>query len=136
MTTLASFVDYSGIDSSLIRSTVRQCGGWADFKEMAADVARHGADCGFGNFVYYSDTVAFAKRNKKALLAMVQEYAADNGQDVATFLLGFNCISNEYTSEEVIKALYCGKGDAVTTVYNALAWLALEEIARSYDNKF
>ena len=68
--TLSQLIAESGLNPSLVRSTVRQCYGWQDFKEMAQDVANHGANCGFGKFIYYTDTIAFTKRNKKALLEL------------------------------------------------------------------
>lgn len=35
-------------------------------------------------------------------------------------------------SDFVKDSSYQGKGDAVTPVYNALAWYALEELSRAY----
>ncbi len=131
--TLSQFIAESGLPSSLIRSTVRQCGGWQSFQEMAQDVCKHGANGGFGNFIYYADTIAFTKRNKKALLEMCKEQAEDyygKGYSVGQFIAGFNCVDCD--AEQVAVALYTGKGDSVTTVYNALAWWALEEVARRY----
>lgn len=131
--TLSQFIAESGLNASLIRSTVRQCGGWQTFKEIAPLVCKYGADGGFGNFIYYTDTVPFAKRNKKALLALCKEQANDiygHGMTIPGFIAGFNCVDCD--AEQVAVALYTGKGDCVTTIYNALAWYALEEVARCY----
>lgn len=135
--TLSQFIAESGLPASLVRSTVRQCGGWQSFQEMAQDVCNHGANGGFGNFIYYADTIAFTKRNKKALLEMCKEQAEDyygKGYSVGQFIAGFNCVDCD--AEQVAVALYTGKGDSVTTVYNALAWFALEEVARRYCETF
>lgn len=130
---LSQFIAESGLPASLVRSTVRQCYGWQSFQEMAQDVCNHGANCGFGKFIYYTDTIAFSKRNKKALLELCKEQANDiygHCMTVPAFIAGFNCVDCD--AEAVAIALYTGKGDSVTTVYNALAWYALEEVARRY----
>jgi len=131
--TLSQFVAESGLNASLVRSTVRQCGGWDSFQESAQDVCNHGANAGFGGFIYYTDTIAFTKRNKKALLDLCKEQAQDyygKNYSVGQFIAGFNCVDCD--AEQVAIALYTGKGDNVTEVYNALAWYALEEVARRY----
>ena len=128
--TLSQFIAESGLNASLVRSTVRQCCGWQSFKEMAQDVANHGAGGGFGNFIYYTDTIAFSKRNKKALLEMCKEQAEDCAATVSDFISWWNCVDCD--AEQVAIALYTGKGENVTEVYNALAWYALEEVARRY----
>lgn len=131
--TFSQFIAESGLPSSLVRSTVRQCCGWQSFQEMAQDVCNHGAICGFGEFIYYTDTIAFSKRNKKALLELCKEQAEEcygKGYGVGQFIAGFNCVDCD--AEQVVIALYTGKGDNATEVYNALAWYALEEVARRY----
>ena len=131
--TLSQFIAESGLPASLVRSTVRQCYGWQSFQEMAQDVCNHGANCGFNGFIYHSETVPFSRRNKKALLELCKEQANDiygHGMTVPAFIAGFNCVDCD--AEAVAIALYTGKGDNVTEVYNALAWYALEEVARRY----
>lgn len=130
---LTQFIAESGLNASLVRSTVRQCGDWQTFREIAQDVCNHGANCGFGNFIYYADTIPFSKRNKKALLELCKDQASDyygHGMTVPAFIAGFNCVACD--AEQVAISLYTGKGDNVTEVYNALAWYALEEVARHY----
>lgn len=131
--TLSQFIAESGLNPSLVRSTVRQACGWQSFQEIAQDVCNHGADAGFGGFIYCSETVAFTKRNKKALLELCKEQAEEcygHGMTIPGFIAGFNCVDCD--AEQVAIALYTGKGDDVTEVYNALAWYALEEVSRRY----
>jgi len=131
--TLSQFIAESGLNASLVRSTVRQTGGWDSFQESAQDVCNHGVSGGFGGFIFYSETVPFAKCNKKAILEMCKEQAEDyygKGYSVCQFIAGFNCVDCD--AEQVAIALYIGKGDDVTGVYNALAWYALEEVSRRY----
>ena len=110
--TLSLFLAESGIPSSLVRSTVRQCGDWETFQEIAQDVCNHGANAGFSGFIYYSETIPFAKRNKKALMEMCKEQAEEcygKGYSVGQFIAGFNCVDCD--AEQVAIALYTGKGD-------------------------
>ena len=130
--TLTQFCKASHIDASLIRSVVRQIGGWKEFTERAQDVTNHGASGGFSGFTYYSDTVSFTKRNKKAIVTFCENFASDLGDGgIIEFITGFQCMKN-YKQSEVASGLYDSRSDFKTTVYNALAWLMLEEISRSY----
>lgn len=132
MKTLKSFIEASNISPKLIRAVVRQIGGWDSFKESAQDVANHGASGGVNGFIYYTDTVAFTKRNKKDILAMAEELASSIGEgDAITLIAGFNCLKN-YSALEVSEAIYNPRSESRTDVFNALAWFTLEEVARSY----
>ena len=130
--TLKQFISSSSIPASLIRSTVRQCGGWQCFKEIAGDVSRYGANTGWSGFIFYTETVAFAKRNKSAIMELCKDQAEDfygRGTTIPQFIAYFNCLKG-IDSESVAIALYAGKGEDCTQVYNALAWYALEEVSR------
>lgn len=128
---LSEFIKQSTVPANLIRAVVRQIGGWEEFQQIAATVTRHGANCGYKGFIYYVDTVAFTKRNKRAIL----EFAADQDSQIESvglvkFVASFGCVDE--TEDDVARALYAGRGDAVTSIYNALAWYMLEEVCRSY----
>ena len=115
-----------------MRSVIRQSGGWADFKEMAPDVANHGAASGFGGWTYYTDTVKFAKSNRRSIAQLCANYAEDSGVGALEMIQGFNCIGKDYSLEEIGQCLY-GKGQD-TTILNGLAWFALEEVCRIYSD--
>lgn len=129
--TIKAFASESNIDEKLIRAVIHQFGGWKDFQESAEDIARHGANAGWCGFTYYNDTVPFAERNKTLILAMVKEQANDFGSNLYNMIAGFNCLNLE--SWEVAEALHEKSSPERTSVYNALAWYALEEVAREYD---
>lgn len=131
--TLKQFVSDSHISEQLIRAVVRQSGGWESFCEHAADVMNHGADGGFHGFIYYTETVAFAKRQKAVILEMAKQMAADLGEDVYTMIGGFNCLKIEPT--EAAEAIHNPRSQDRTQVFNALAWYALEEVSRSYADR-
>ena len=128
---LSDFIKQSTVPAKLIRAVVRQVGGWEDFQQIAKDVVTHGASWGWNGFTYYVDTVAFTKRNKRAIL----EFASEQDSQIESvglikFVAGFGCLDE--TEDDIARALYAGRGDAVTGIYNALAWYALEEVCRSY----
>lgn len=132
LNTIKAFAQQTNIDESLIRAVVRQFGGWKDFQESAQDVARYGANAGYSGFTYYTDTVRFTQKNKQSILELARQQAQDYlGVSVYEFIAGFNCI--DLDSFEVADALHEKNNPERDTVYNALAWYALEEVAREYD---
>ena len=136
--TLKSFIKNSSIPATLIRAVVKNMHGWENFKESAQDVVDHGAECGFGNFIYYTDTIAFTTKNRKAIAAYAAEQSTEIGyKDELEMILSFNGLQGydaPITTSEVARALYgrLADTDTKTIIYNALAWYALEEVSRAY----
>jgi len=131
----SDFIKSSNIPAELIRAVVRQSRGWKAFQEIAADVTNHGADAGFSRWIYYTETNAFTKRNKKAILAYAAEQAKEFGQGLLEMIAGFNVFKRDPVSfDEVAAAVYRGKGYTYMAeqILNVLAWYALEEVARAY----
>lgn len=134
MKTLKSFTENTNIPAPLVRAVVRQFGDWESFTESASDIMNYGASGGFSGFIYYTDTVKFAKAHKAEILAYASDMASDLGEDSAVSLIaGFNCL--KMRPDEVAEALYNPRSDEQTNVYNALAWFALEEVARAYADR-
>ena len=130
--TIKKMIENSNIPASLIRSTIKQADGFKSFKESAKDICNHGADCGFCGFTWDSDTVPFTRRNKKYIFEYIEQQAGELGyKTILEFIASFRVLKN-YNQDEIAQALYTGKSDAVTDVYNALAWYALEEVSRLY----
>ena len=133
---LKTLIANSSIPATLIRAVVKNMNGWDSFKESAQDVVDHGAACGFGNFVYYTDTVSFTAKNRKVIAELAAQQADDFGDSSEIeMILGFNCFrQDDLTSSDIARALYgrLTDGDKKTVIYNALAWYALEEVARAY----
>jgi hypothetical protein len=133
--TMKKLIENTNIPAKLVRAVVNQMGGWESFSESAPDIANHGIDGGFSGFIYYSDTEAFAKRNRATIAEMASEQAREFGTGVIEMIRGFGCFRNDPPSDEEIgSALYAGKDakDAEHNVLNALAWYAGEEVARAY----
>lgn len=103
----------------------------SEFFDTLNDVARHGADCGFPGFVYYSETVAFFRHHRPAIMAAVHELADGIGEDAVTMVHNFDCLCGNFSYTEVARAMYGRYNDDLTQIYNALAWFALEEVAHA-----
>lgn len=123
------------ISPRLIRSVARTVG-----KDYLPDLARHGADGGFPGITYYRDTVAFFKRNRSAIVALVEDMASDLGEGPVDLVAGFRCLGGGRESRDrdlmasVSRCLYGGRlRDEDTHVANALTWFACEEVARAFN---
>lgn len=133
--TLAQFCEQSNLNPKLIRAVVRQFGGWESFCNSASDVCRGGINGGFSGFIYYTETQAFAKRNRSLIAEMAEQQASEFGNSVTEMIQGFGCFRNgeKPTDSEIGMALYAGKEkENSAPVLNALAWYAGEEVCRSY----
>lgn len=111
---------------------LRQLGGGKDAVQSAIEAGRHGTDAGWPGFTWYSDTVPFAKRNKRAILECAAELAGEMGTDTVALVKGFQCLKGV----EGVEAVLLGTSrdaDSTTAVYNALAWFALEEVGSALE---
>jgi hypothetical protein len=121
--------------SNLRKAVINQLGGLEIFKQSFKDITRHGADSGFNGFIYYTDTTAFFKRNRRSILAHLDAICFDIGEDRISVLKSWRCL-NHLTSDEIARGLYeGGKSDEVTAVQNALAFFALEEVAHDEERR-
>jgi len=133
MKTTKQVIEASGIPAKLVRSVIRQLGG----KEALQDITNHGINGSFNGFIYYVDTVAFFKRNRKDILSLARNMADDLGEDTISMIAGFNCLAGpkgdkaEYI-DSIGRCLYGRITDDDTDVANALAWFAGEEVARAF----
>lgn len=114
---------------------LRQLGGGKEAVETAIDAGKHGADAGWPGFTWYSDTVPWAKRHKRAILAAARDMAIEIGDGgVFRMVAGFNCLKD--TGEAAVEAVLIGTSkdeDDQTAVWNALAWFALEAVGRALE---
>jgi hypothetical protein len=120
--------------TKLQRAVKRQLGSdnMQEFLKTLQDVANHGAGGGFSGFTYYGETVDFTRRNRAEIMQQLKEDADSYGSSVSDMVCNFNCFKG-YSEDEILVALYSGTGDNVTTVYNGLAWYALESVASQLD---
>jgi hypothetical protein len=118
------------MDTNLIEAVIKQLGD----AEYLEDAANHGADSGFPGFTYYSDTCQFFTDNKTEIIGLVKEMASEMDETPMDMVLGFRCLDKDDpdTVDEAGRALYGTPLEDDTQVVNALAWFALEEVARDY----
>lgn len=120
------------IPASLVRAVIRQSGGIESFTEDAQSITNHGVNGGFHGWIYYTDTVAFTKRHKAAILELCKDIAESVGEDnIYSLIASFACAKG-YSAEEVAEAIHNSRSEDRTTIYNCLAWFAAEEVARAY----
>lgn len=98
--------------------------------ELLGEIARHGADAGWPGFTYYSDTCAFFDKNASEILSLAQGLADQVGEDMLAMVAGFACLRSHNLSPDDVFFALRGENDESTAVKNALAWFALEEVAR------
>lgn len=103
-------------------------------RDQLEDVARHGADAGWSGFAYYTETNAFYKAHKAEILEMAKQDSEEFGQGMLEMIQGFRCLGNagksDYSVDEIGEAIYSGRGECAEIIRNAMAWYALETIAR------
>lgn len=142
MKTIDEVTRMSGIPARLIRGVIQQIGGDT---ESFRDVVRGGADAGFCGFTYYRDTVAFFKAYRPDIVELSEQRADEFGMPVIQMIGLFNCLAGRETPKQqqerikeytpsIARCLYGGRlTDDDDTVANALAWFALEEVARAFE---
>jgi len=114
----------------LINAVLKQLGN----DDYIMDVVNHGANAGFGGFIYYSDTIAFYRKHRNDINNWVLEMAKEFDHSAVDFVCGFNCINDKEEANNVGRCLYNGKLTTETQlIENALAWFALEEVCRLFD---
>jgi hypothetical protein len=116
---------------ALTRAVIEQIGD----RDSLADVVRHGAAGGFCGFTYYTDTLKFFRDNREEIKKLVEQTAKGLGESSFAMVKNFNCLRDcGVTVMEVATVLFGGFGEIdecnEQQIENALAWFALEEIAR------
>jgi len=113
----------------LARAVLRQLGGGREALDTLRDVRCGGADGGFPGFTYTDDCRAFVRRHRTALLASLEEDAADLGTSVTDLVRGFNCLRRDPPSEADLWGTLMGREADEWLLPSALAWYALEAVA-------
>jgi len=124
-----------GIPASLAEAVFDQLSPDDDdeLRQTLSDVAGHGAGGGFSGFIYHSETAEFFQANRADIRTLATAQAEDFGQGVLEMVAGFNCLKPDATPDEAGRVLYGNDDacDAYAVIANALAWYALEEVARA-----
>jgi hypothetical protein len=117
------------MNKKLITAVAKQMGGMVELKEHASDICNYGASGGVNGFTYYTDTISFTTRNHALIMELLNNYSDDTGINALELLNGFNCFK-DMKEHEIFDGLMNKNSDDRTTIYNGLAWFALEECAR------
>jgi hypothetical protein len=114
----------------LINAVVKQLGSTEDLGHI-----RNAAD-GYNGFIYYTDTHAFTIKNRAAIVELLNETADMMGDDVVNMVKHFGVFKGEMDREE-LQDLYKILGGGKPTqgpITNVLAWFALEEVNRLFED--
>ena len=117
---------------SLINAVINNIG-----IESVMDVVNHGADCGFSGFIYHVDTHKFAMKHRKAICEWLEETADSLGEDIISMVGNFGVFRNSKMDTDDKKDLYKYLGGGRPeqgTITNVMAWFALKEVCRLFDN--
>lgn len=130
----------------LIDAVVKQLGDNdpEELRQTFEDISTHSADAGWPGFTYYADTCAFTQANRALIVPEIEEIAEALGETPFSLVRSFGCLKGDtYTDHVLSRALYgystdmkaADDQDALDLVENALAWFALEEVARHESEK-
>ena len=132
---MRSFLKYQGKTSTKLRKAV--IANLGDIESLI-DVANHGASGGYGSFCYYSDTVAFYKKNKKDILKIACQDANDLGVTLTNMVSTFGHLksNSDITIHEIDRVLSGQLTDEYNTnqIFNIMTWYALESVAYDYQS--
>jgi hypothetical protein len=124
----------SGIDIKLIRAVVRQLGD----RSYLEDIVNHGADAGFPGFTMSIDCEKFWRAHRIEITSLVKRLADDLGENPAQLVAGFACLKIKPEDFEDMSDIYSALGNGTpdsSRIIDALAWFALEEVARAMVEK-
>ena len=129
MKTLATVVKERPEYASLIRAVVSRIG-----KDSIMGVVSRGASGGFSGFIYHSETNAFFAKHKTEIMNLLKEMGDDLGEDPLVMVTHFNIFKDDKLSTtEVAESIYGNTGELNVQIRNAMAWFALEEVCRMFD---
>lgn len=135
MKTLKNFKEYCGESLGALVNPVKAQTGCdlADFWQEMEDVSKSpcGAAGGFTGFIWYSETVAFWRKNRQKIYKLMKEQSEGLGENVLGMVCGFNGLK-DYEAEDIARALFGNYNSDYDQIYNVFAWYALEEVAFYY----
>ena len=134
----------SGFENKTIKNVLKSLGftgngSFEALKELSVELencALNGAQCGVPGFIYYNETIAFFKTNRKDIVNHIEKMAVEFGTDIISMVQNFGVFRNgsKPTTGEVGKALYdtCRIHPELTSLYNVFSWYALEEVSYTW----
>jgi hypothetical protein len=138
--TYKSFLKNHEDNKSLISAVKKQldCNSVNEFFEELDNVSKSpcGANGGFTGFIYYTETTAFWRANKKNIKNLMEQEADELGESsVISMVKNFNSVKDDFSEDEIGRALYGKFDEDLYQLYDTFAKYALEEIAYWYDSE-
>jgi hypothetical protein len=138
--TYKSFLENHEDNKSLISAVKKQldCNSVNEFFEELDNVSKSpcGANGGFTGFIYYTETTAFWRANKKNIKNLMEQEADELGESsVISMVKNFNSVKDDFSEDEIGRALYGKFDEDLYQLYDTFAKYALEEIAYWYDSE-
>jgi hypothetical protein len=137
--TYKSFLENHEDNKSLISAVKKQldCNSVNEFFEELDNVSKSpcGANGGFTGFIYYTETTAFWRANKKNIKNLMEQEADELGESsVISMVKNFNSVKDDFSEDEIGRALYGKFDEDLYQLYDTFAKYALEEVAYWYDS--
>ena len=108
--------------------------GYKEYKGIVQDVNNSGAYAGYSGFIYYSETHAFTIRYRKYIIMLLEDTA--DGQSIEEMVAGFGVFRKSKMDLQERRDLYKllgGGKPSQGTITNVMAWFALEEVCRMFN---
>ena len=104
--------------------------------ESVSDVNNHGTNGGYGGFIYYSETHAFAMRYRRFIIPMLEDEAKQKGYaNAVELVVSFDSMKIMDSDDYKDLYRYLGGGRLEQcSVTNALAWYAAETVCRWFED--
>lgn len=110
--------------------------GYKEYKGIVQDVNNSGAYAGYSGFIYYSETHAFTIRYRKYIIMLLEDTAEQMGQNIEEMVAGFGVFRKSKMDLQDRRDLYKllgGGKPSQGTITNVMAWFALEEVCRMFN---
>ena len=108
--------------------------GYKENKVVVQDVNNSGAYAGYSGFIYYSETHAFTIRYRKYIIMLLEDTV--DGQSIEEMVAGFGVFRKSKMDLQDRRDLYKllgGGKPSQGTITNVMAWFALEEVCRMFN---
>lgn len=135
MKTLKEVIKENPEYSKLINAVIRRVG-----ISAVEDINRHGIHNGFSGFIYYNETIKFAKTYRKEIIKLLKEDSYQLGlevYDIPHMVADFGCFKNDKMTETDFMNLagYIVLGKTTDEkIPNLMAWYAAEAVCRWFED--
>jgi len=94
------YLKKTNLPKRLVNGVISQFGGWEQFLESYKDVIKYGISSGFGSFIYYKDTIPFARKYRNEIIQVLQKESELYGMSILNFVSSFGVFKDNPMDEE------------------------------------